>query len=95
MNNLDKLRKKTEKIDSAITDLLKKRLFLVKKIGILKSEESIPIKQIKREKNLIEKLNQACGNNNKCKKYLIPIFRKIYKQSRLIQKKIGKNRNKI
>jgi len=48
-------RKKIDKIDSEIIALLKKRKALVEKVKKIKLKENLPIKDIKREEQILKK----------------------------------------
>lgn len=60
MDKLNKLREEINSIDLEIISLIKKRLDVVKKVGKIKKESNLPIKNPARERELITLLtNQA------------------------------------
>jgi len=56
--NLDNYRKEIEIIDDQMKDLFLKRMNLSKKIGQYKKEQGLPIFDLKREEELIQKYTQ-------------------------------------
>lgn len=73
MDKIQNLREKINKIDSEIALLLKNRLISVKKIGDLKKEQNLPIKDSNREDSIISRLDSD---------YEKEIFKKILSESR-------------
>lgn len=94
MENLDKLRKKIDKIDRKLSELLKMRFSTVKSIGKLKARKSIPVRQSEREDLLIGKITKICKQDRECENYLVSIFKNIFKHSRSIQDSINKNKDR-
>lgn len=88
MTSLDDLRKKLDAIDTNIAALLKQRVSIIQKIGLLKAEESIAIKQTKRENDSMKKLLRICRKNGVCENYLTSVFKNMQKESRAMQKNI-------
>ncbi|KKR21264.1 MAG: chorismate mutase [Parcubacteria group bacterium GW2011_GWE2_39_37] len=69
---LDKYRKQINKIDSQILKLFEQRFAVVEKVGEFKKKNNLPIKNLKREKELIEEMIKSSKLN--------PDFiRKLYK----------------
>lgn len=56
MSNLDNLRENIDKVDLQILKLFQKRTVLVSEIGKIKKEKNLKIKDIKREKEVLEKI---------------------------------------
>lgn len=56
MSNLDNLRDNIDKVDLQILKLFQKRTVLVSEIGKIKKENNLKIKDIKREKEVLEKI---------------------------------------
>ena len=50
------LRKDIDKLDDEIVELLRKRIEIVKKIGEIKKEKGIPMRDKQREAEIIERL---------------------------------------
>lgn len=76
MNKLEKIRKQLDLIDNKIIKILQKRAKLIMKIKEVKENEKIRIKDPKREKYILEKME-----NN----YEREIFKKILLESRKLQ----------
>ncbi|MCX7905524.1 MAG: chorismate mutase [Elusimicrobiales bacterium] len=82
INCLLKLRKKIDSIDNKIINLLLKRFNNVKKIGEIKKRNSIPIRDITREKEILQKCEKI---SEEYKKYLKKIYLEIINSSIKIQ----------
>ncbi len=82
---MKEIRKKIDKIDSKINELLDERAHLVKEIAIEKKIKNEPIYDPLREKKIIEKISKKKGFPLKSK---INIFKEIFAGSSEIQKKI-------
>ena len=78
---IDKLRKKINKIDSKIIRLIDERVKVVKKIGKIKKKAGIRVFQPAREKIVLEKVSKQSKN----KRIATKIFKKIMSESRKIQ----------
>ncbi len=78
MDKIEKFRQKIDNIDSKISKLLKTRLKLTISIGKIKKSKRIPIKDKKREEEILKKLKTD---------YEKEIFKKIIKESRKNQSK--------
>lgn len=70
MEEIDKLRIKIDAIDNELLLLIKKRLKLVKKVGLIKSKKSLKVKNLKREKEIFDHLFKT-GKKIKLKKGII------------------------
>ena len=79
------LRQKIDDFDEEIIQLLKKRMRISKEVGKLKEELHIPIEDLTREKEIIERLTQQAGRNLS-EEQLIRIFTAVFKSSKLVQK---------
>ena len=78
------LRQKIDDFDEEIIQLLKKRMHISKEVGKLKEELHIPIEDLTREKEIIERLTQQAGRNLS-EEQLIRIFTAVFKTSKLVQ----------
>ena len=78
------LRQKIDDFDEEIIQLLKKRMRISKEVGKLKEELHIPIEDLTREKEIIERLTQQAGRNLS-EEQLIRIFTAVFKTSKLVQ----------
>jgi chorismate mutase len=79
---INKLRKKIDIIDSKISSLLLKRFETAKKIGEIKKKKNMPVKDFKREK---EVLNKISSKTEIYGKELKEIYKKIIEKTREIQ----------
>jgi len=77
------LRKKIDKIDRKLFNLLEKRLDLCKKIAKEKIKNNFKIKDSKREKNLIK---DKIRNFNLRKEFINKIYKIIFDESKNLQK---------
>lgn len=77
-----KLREKINKIDGALFLLLDKRLEIVEAVGEIKRRRDLPVLDSSREKEILEKLPRTRNSL-----FIKNIFKKIFEQSRNIQKK--------
>lgn len=83
---MDVLRKKIDKIDEQILKLLKKRVDVVEKIGKYKKNNNIPIKDVKREKEVIEVLVKKAKEYGLSKDIIQKIWRNIFDYSYKVEK---------
>lgn len=74
---LEKLRRKIDKIDKKMKKLLLKREKIVKKIGIIKKELMIPIEDKERENQVLANIESD---------YLRKIYKEIIEASKGLQK---------
>jgi len=77
------IRYEIDMTDSLISELLKKRFDLVKKIGKLKKQNGIKITDKKREENVIKNVLKNAGSY---KKEIEEVFRKVIIVSRRIER---------
>jgi len=78
--DLDKLRKEVDIIDEEIMSLLKKRLSITEKIISLKTKNDIPLKDAKREKDILDKIKGKESENNFIRAVYKAIFEYSYKK---------------
>lgn len=86
--NLDIIRKKLNKIDDSILDLLAKRQVLVVGVAEYKKKNNLPINQPKRELEMFTRLEGMAEEKNLNPILARKIFKEIIKDSKEIQKKI-------
>ncbi len=79
---INKLRKKIDIIDSKISNLLLKRFEIAKKIGEIKKKKNMPVKDFKREKEVLNKISSKTETYGK---ELKEIYKKIIEKTREIQ----------
>lgn len=80
---LEKLRKEIDSIDNELVELLNKRGEVVIKVGKLKKEHNLAVKQPSREKELIERIKTKSKIYRK--RYVQAIWKEILKASRDLQ----------
>lgn len=84
---LKESRKKIDVIDEKIIRLLKERTDLVKEIGHEKEKESLPIVDLEREKEVLEKIKAVAKEKNIDEEIVEKIFKDIIEYSKEIQKR--------
>ncbi|AYN24680.1 chorismate mutase [Buchnera aphidicola] len=87
-NDLLNFRNEINEIDKNIVQLLVKRKKLVLNIARSKIKNNQPIRDIEREKNLLEKLTNLAKKNNLDINYITRLFQLIIEESVLTQKKL-------
>lgn len=81
---MQKHREEINKIDSSIIKLLEKRFKIVKKIGVYKKKNKLPIQDLKREKEIIEKKKKESRLSGK---FIWEIFSLIFLESKRLQRR--------
>ena len=79
------LRKQIDDLDEEIIRLLRTRMQISKKVGLLKEKLHIPIEDKMRENEIIERLTSKAGKNFS-EEQLIRIFTAVFKTSKQVQK---------
>ena len=79
------LRQKIDTLDEEIIQLLKKRMGISKEVGKLKEKLDIPVEDMGREQEIIDRLTQQAGRNLS-EEQLIRIFTAVFKSSKQIQR---------
>ena len=79
------LRKQIDDLDEKIIKLLRTRMQISKKVGLLKEKLHIPIEDKLRENEIIERLTSKAGKNLS-EEQLIRIFTAVFKTSKQVQK---------
>ena len=88
-SNIKSWRNKIDKIDSKIISLLRQRLGVAKKIGKYKKKNGLPIKDLKRERELLQKVAEKAKKRGlEDIKEIKLIFNSIMSYSRKTQKKV-------
>lgn len=88
---LENFRKKLDKIDNRILSLLKERKNVSLSIGRFKKQNNLPIKNLKREAEILKELEQKAEKFKMDKNYINWLFRIIMKNSRKIQREVKIN----
>ena len=78
------LREKIDSLDEEIIKLLKERMQISKKVGLLKEKLHIPIEDNIRENEIISRLTSKAGGNLS-EEQLIRIFTAVFKSSKQVQ----------
>jgi len=86
MEKIEKLRKKIDKTDDKIIDLLNKRAKIVRKIGIVKNDLNMVVNQPEREKEILDRLKKRAVILNS--KNIEAIWKEIMIACKLIQDNI-------
>ena len=79
------LRQKIDTLDEEIIQLLKKRMGIAIEVGKLKEKLDIPVEDMGREQEIIDRLTQQAGRNLS-EEQLIRIFTAVFKSSKQIQR---------
>jgi len=83
---LKKLRNKINQIDFKIINLLGARMEVCRNIGIIKTQNNLPIYVPKRELEVIKNRQQNAGKKDLSDRFIKIIFRLIMTESKKIQK---------
>lgn len=86
MNPLKTYRKKIDKIDNKIIRLLDKRLIVAQKIGEYKKQNNLPITNLNREKEILNKFSKKTKKTKLKKNFINKLFKLIFKNSKEVQK---------
>lgn len=86
MNELENARKEIEEIDSRMAELFARRMEMSAVIGEYKRENSLPIRDHERERELAEKNLSYIGNED-IKPYYAEFLKKVMELSREYQEK--------
>lgn len=79
-------RKEIEKVDLEIIKKIEKRLLLSRKIAQSKKENVMPLRDLKREKQLKERYKMMAKKRNIDEKFILRVFRQIFAESLRKQK---------
>ena len=87
MEDLKKLRKKIDEIDKEIIKCLARRFKVARKIGELKFKKNLPLRDLKREKELLKKRKEWARKNYLSPSFIDKIFRLIIKEVLVLNSK--------
>ena len=82
---LDKYRKEIDEIDKKILALLGERVALFKKIGLLKKQQQLPIKDNEREAAKLTELSKQAEELGIDASFIKDIWKRIFKESYKIE----------
>lgn len=82
---LEEIRKEIDLLDDELVDVLGKRMELVKQVAAVKAKGGIPIRQIKREEELLARQRQAARKHELGEEFIEKIFRVVLDESCRIQ----------
>ena len=85
MSDLNKIRTKVDKIDTQILTLIKKRLDLVVKIGQIKKANNLNVRDLKREREVMEKITLKAAVIGLSPLFVKKLWQLIFKQSYKIE----------
>jgi len=88
--DLKKVRKDIDLIDNKILDLLKKRLLIVKKIGVWKSKNGMKVRDANREGEMFSLLTDKANKKGLDEEFVLSLWKLILKNSRSNQEVIKK-----
>lgn len=94
MTYLSKKRREIDQIDSQIIQLLKKRLAVVSQITLYKIKSQQPLRDLKRETEIIRKRSTEGRKRGLKEDYLEDIFGRILNESHRLQNKISFKKSK-
>lgn len=86
--DIEKLRKKINKIDEEIISLLVERVKIIKKIGEIKKEKGLEVFDKDREEEIIFKLKKKAEENGLNKDFVVDIYKKIIEESKKEQENV-------
>lgn len=86
MNDLIKRREQLEEIDSAMAELFERRMKICEGIAEYKRQNSLPVLDNEREKQLLEK-NSALIGDETCREYYVQFMKNVMKLSRDCQQR--------
>ena len=86
------LRKRLNKIDDDILKLLSKRFKIVRQIGEIKIKENLPLRDKKREKEIIKRLSDKAKTLSLPKRMISQIYQIIFENAQKEYRKIKKER---
>ncbi|MGO1581196.1 MAG: shikimate kinase [Peptoniphilaceae bacterium] len=91
--NLDKLRKKLDQIDEEIIDLFQKRMEVTREIADYKKENNLPITDINRENEVVNRLEEISLEDFK---FIVkPLYNEIFTLSKKYQNNLINSQSKI
>lgn len=88
LNRLEQLRKRIDKIDLDIVDLLSARMQIVEEIGLYKKENDITVLQIERWKDILKSMVSQAENAGVDKEFVKQIYQLVHEESIRLQTEI-------
>jgi chorismate mutase len=85
---LDIIRKKIDKIDDKIIELIAKRQSLMPVVGKIKKDNKMSFNQVKREKDILDAKKKKAKEFNVDLQLVEKIFKLIFKNSKDIQREV-------
>ena len=85
--NLNIIRKKLDKIDDKLIELLSKRQSYMPEVGKIKKANKMPFTQAKREKEILDAKKKKAKELNVDSQLVEKIFKLIFKNSKDIQRR--------
>jgi len=82
---IKRIRDEIDSIDEKIIDLLKRRMALAREVGSLKKVLNIPVEDLSREKEIIDRLTRSAGGTL-TEEQLIRIFKAVFRSAKQVQK---------
>lgn len=86
MNDLNKYRKEIDKIDDKLLKLFSQRMEVVKKVGEYKKKNNLKVKDLKREKLIIENKTNQAKNLNLSENFIKKIWKAFFQEAYEIEK---------
>lgn len=86
--SLDSLRRRTDKLDEEMVDLLTRRMQLAKEFGVLKKQYNVSILQNERLNEVLKKMTAVAQTNGLEEEFILKIFKAIHQESIEYQKSI-------
>lgn len=85
MQEIEKLRKQIDSADQKLISILSKRMYVSKKVGLLKKKTKSNVLDSKREKIVLDKISRM-SKNKLSSKFAINIYKLILAESKRLQK---------
>ena len=86
MRSLDKIRSEIDKTDVQILSLIKKRLLLVIRVGRIKQENNLKVKDLRREKEVLENIAEKAKSLNISTLFIRKIWKLFFNESYKLEK---------
>ena len=83
---MQQIRKRIDIIDEKIIQLLARRIKLVLKVGKFKKKEGLPIRDKKREEEILKKLEKQAKKLGINPEFISKLYQEMFKESRGAQK---------
>lgn len=83
---LDEIRRQVDQTDDRLLELLSKRLMLVQKISAIKKKNALPVENISREKQILNRFRRKTDKLGLSFTFIKSIFKQILHESKRLQK---------